>query len=45
MTKLLCRALMTPCGGKMISFQLAAISSAVNGEPSVNLTPSRILKV
>jgi len=35
MTKLLCRALMTPFGGEMILFQLAATSSAVNGEPSV----------
>ena len=29
----------------MILFQLAATSAAVSGEPSWNLTPSRILKV
>lgn len=37
--------LMIPCSGKMISFQLAATSAAVNGEPSANWTPSRILKL
>src|SRR5215204_1987992 len=44
-TKLLCRTLGTPGGGKMIFFQLAATSSAVSGEPSWNLTPWRILNV
>ena len=35
----------TPSGGWMICCQLAATSAAVSGEPSWNLTPSRILKV
>ena len=41
----LCRALATPSGGSMILFQLDATSSAVSGEPSCHLTPSRMLKV
>src|SRR5271166_1530258 len=40
-----CRTLSTPFGGKMILCQLAATSAAVNGEPSWNFTPSRILNV
>src|ERR1700761_479063 len=41
----LCRGLRTPAGGSMIICQLFATSAAVRGEPSWNLTPSRILKV
>jgi hypothetical protein len=39
------RGLSTPFGGWMMWSQLAATSAAVSGVPSVNLTPSRILKV
>src|SRR4051794_12286065 len=45
MVKLPWRTLATPGGGKMIFFQLAATSAALKGEPSWNLTPSRILNV
>src|SRR5205085_8179127 len=41
----LSRGLSIPFGGWMIVSQLLAISPAVKGEPSWNLTPSRILKV
>src|SRR3954447_435128 len=39
------RALVMPSGGLTIYCQLAATSAAVSGEPSWNLTPSRILNV
>jgi hypothetical protein len=43
--KWLWRGLSTPSGGNTTWFQLAATSAAVKGDPSWNLTPSRILKV
>src|SRR6516165_11820589 len=41
----LSRGLSIPFGGWIIISQLLATSAALRGEPSWNLTPSRILKV
>src|ERR1700759_1246099 len=45
MMKLFCRGLDTPGGGLTTLRQVAATSCAVNGDPSWNLTPCRILNV